>query len=84
MCPDLQEKRQVTVSQIKVPPTGQHAVNHLDKGQQKTVGSTPFWSQIGELDGDGGGSRSLQETQRKIDCTVAFWVRITLFFLDVF
>lgn len=60
------------MSQIKIPPTGQHAVNHLDKGQHKTVGSAPVWTQIGELDGDGRGSRILQETQRKIDCRVAF------------
>lgn len=69
-CPDLEEERQVTVSQIKIPPTGQHAVNHLDKSQQKRAGSAPFWRQVGELDGDCGWSRILQETQRKLDCRV--------------
>lgn len=34
---DLQKQRQVTMSQVKVPPTQQHAVNHVDEGDQQPV-----------------------------------------------
>lgn len=68
---DLQKQRQISMSQIKVPPSGQHAVNHVDEGQQETVGSAPFRSQIGQLNGNRRRPTILQETQRLINCTDA-------------
>jgi len=70
---DLQEQRQVGLSQVKVPPTGQHAVNHLNEGEQQAVGSAPFWRQAGELDRQRRRPTILQETHRAADCTGVMW-----------
>lgn len=56
------------MSQIKVPPTGQHTANHLNEGQQKAVGSALLWHQTGDLYGDGRRPTVFQELQRTLDC----------------
>lgn len=76
------------MSQIKVPPTGQHAGNHVNEPMQEAAGSAPLWRQIGELDGERRRPTILQETHRAIDCKQAQFLiegfhfnKIFLFFI---
>lgn len=39
---NLQEERQVSLGKVKVPPTGQHAVNHVNEGKWEAAGSAPL------------------------------------------
>lgn len=66
---DLQEERQVGVSQVKVPPTGQHAVNHADERKQEVTGSAPFRRQVGQFNWYCRRSAVLQESHRLLNCT---------------